>query len=112
MVKSLLTKSTTWSYENEYRLLIQPEHGVGLQQDDGRVLESFTFSPACVRRVDFGARYPSEKIQSEIHALLTDYPHVEWRRAVYHETDFKLEYVTIDPTTGAEHHGPREEAAQ
>ncbi len=57
--------------------------------------EFLDFKPEWVKSIDFGVRCPQAEIEKVLGLLKTDYPKIVRRRAVFHKTEYALEYKAI-----------------
>jgi len=89
------TKSLAWRYEHEHRLLTTPKYCEPKIMPDGTTEHFLDFSRAWVKSVDFGVRCPQAEIQRITTLLKADYPHVVFRKADYHKSEYALEYKEI-----------------
>jgi hypothetical protein len=53
------------------------------------------FEREWVKSIDFGVRCPQVEIEKMLSLLKTDYPKIVRRRAVFHKTEYALEYEEI-----------------
>jgi Protein of unknown function (DUF2971) len=93
--ESAKVKSLAWRYENEYRLITMPELCRAREMPDSTIEHFLDFKREWVKRVDFGVRCPQAEIQRVIGLLKSDYPHVVFRRADFHKSEYALEYKEI-----------------
>lgn len=89
----LKTKSNAWSYEREYRMLIAPRECVIESGVDGKSSDYWPIKTEWVKRIDFGTRCSDEEKTRIKNVIATNYPHVKCFNAVYHKTDFALDYI-------------------
>lgn len=94
MREIMRTKSEVWKYEDEYRL-ITASSICYRKPPPNDVLEFLPFDSAWVRRVDFGLHHDVSTRDKMIKDLATQYPHVSWFQAVYHDEEFALCYQPI-----------------
>ena len=92
--RSLRTKSTAWAYENEYRLMTTPPLcEPGTAENAGKLF--IPFKREWVKRVDFGARTDSERMQAIVDLVRIEIPGAVINRARYHKSDYSLEYEPV-----------------
>jgi hypothetical protein len=82
--KIILTKSASWSYEQEWRIFA----GSGFKPDEEAEFNGFSADD--VVAVVFGARYPNEEISPFVRVASEYYPKVKWFRAQLSTTDMRL----------------------
>jgi hypothetical protein len=92
--QSIKTKSSSWAYEREHRLVTIPRFCVQ-EHVAGNVLEFIQIKPEWVRRIDFGARSPQSKIDYSKRLIEAGYGHVRYFEAKYHDTEYALVYVEL-----------------
>ena len=95
IARSIRTKSTSWAYEKEYRLMTLPQMCVRESLESGKTIEHVPFNPAWAKCVDFGAKCPSDTINPLLEIIRRDLPHVVTRRAVYHPSQYALRYEAV-----------------
>lgn len=88
------TKSPCWSYEREVRLFVQLNQCVQ-ENIDGQNMTFFPFNGLTISSVDFGLKCPSVEKNKIIELLKKDYPSVSIREAVFHKTEFLLNYQEV-----------------
>jgi hypothetical protein len=91
----LKVKSLAWKYEREYRLMTSPQFCVQKQLQNSKHADFFPFKPEWVKCVDFGVRASSQEIQKMKEFLQKEYPNVQLRKAIFHPSDYVLEYQAI-----------------
>ncbi|TJZ71705.1 DUF2971 domain-containing protein [Chitiniphilus eburneus] len=96
----LLTKSSDWSYEKEWRIfralseseqkIVQPNFDIHL----------FSIQPECIAEVLIGARATADTIQSIKNVIRSDSSlnHVSVKQAFLHDQKFELEFATLAPS--------------
>jgi hypothetical protein len=93
IVDSAKVKSTAWKYENEYRMLTHPEVCEPRRMPNSKVECFLAFKREWVKTVDFGVRCPEEEIARIVGLIKEKYlGHVICRRAVFHKSEYALEY--------------------
>jgi hypothetical protein len=95
LTEMLKVKSLAWKYEREYRLITSPKFCVSKQLQTGETADFFPFKREWVKCVDFGVRTASEEIQTMQELLRKAYPNVQLRKAVFHPSDYALEYEPV-----------------
>ena len=94
--ETLLTKSTSWKYENEYRAFTEPRH---CKETIGNESIYYTrqFNADALLRIDFGACCKDETLKDiqEIVKNKKEYAHVELYKAATNPKEFKLDYTPI-----------------
>ncbi len=90
--KCFLTKSTHWAYEEELRVLSQPDYGKIIGKDNnGLDIYVFDFPPECLKEIIFGYLSTTELKRRISEIVASRYPHVELFEAQPSETDFDLD---------------------
>ena len=92
VVDSAKIKSVAWKYEDEYRLMTHPDVCVHRTMSDSKQECFLAFEREWVKSIDFGVRCPRPEIQRLLDLLKTDYPKIVKRKAVFHKTEYALEY--------------------
>ena len=96
LMQSLQTKSKAWEYEHEYRLFTSKDrcHDEIVKES---VKEYFLdFNKEWVKSVDFGVRCPQSEIEKILKLVRSEYPkNVICKKAVFHKTEYALEYQQI-----------------
>jgi len=95
IVDSAKMKSLAWKYEDEYRLITHPDFCERRVMPDSRQECFLDFKREWVKSIDFGVRCPQKEIDPILDLLKTDYPKVVKRKAVFHKTEYALEYEVI-----------------
>jgi len=95
LTEMLKVKSLAWKYEREYRLITSPKFCVSKQLQTGETADFFPFKREWVKCVDFGVRTASKEIQTMQELLRKAYPNVQLRKAVFHPSDYALEYEPV-----------------
>jgi hypothetical protein len=95
VVESAKMKSLAWKYEDEYRLITYPDVCEHRTMPDSKKECFLTFEREWVKTIDFGVRYPEKEIELILNLLKTDYPKIVRRKAVFHKTEYALEYKEI-----------------
>ena len=90
VIDSLLTKSTDWQYENEWRF-IRTTNLLRHAKDQIYVAD---IDPAVIKQVIFGARFPDELLESAATKLKSEtFKHVEVNKAVMNPHKFGMRIV-------------------
>ena len=95
LYKSIRVKSIAWEYEREYRMLAILQLCETKKLDHGGYAEFVSFKKEWVKHVDMGLRASPDEIQKTKEFLKKEYPHITLRKAVFHRTDYALEYQTV-----------------
>ena len=96
LMQSLQTKSKAWGYENEYRLFTIKDRCHEQKISDSTTEYFLDFKKEWVKSVDFGVRCPRPEIERILKLIKSDYPkNVICKRAVFHKTEYALEYQQI-----------------
>ncbi len=93
--QSTRIKSTAWKYEQEFRLFTNRAQCEARTMRDSSVEHFLPFNREWVKSIDFGVRCTPAEIQQLVDLLKNDYPNVIRRKAVFHETEYALEYKVI-----------------
>jgi Protein of unknown function (DUF2971) len=93
LLEALKVKSVAWKYEQEFRIIINLEDCVPIQNEAGKTDYYMRFDPSWLKSVDFGARCLPEVKKQIIAILKQNYPHVKTSSAAYHATEYALTYV-------------------
>ena len=96
--KALITKSTEWEYESEWRTTTLLRNTAHVERN-GRI-EFFASMPAkAIKSVILGAR-ASEELHKKILDLVStpDFKHVSVAKAQLHKTEYRLHILGIKPT--------------
>jgi hypothetical protein len=91
-LSALLTKSDHWTYEKEWRMMLDLEDASAVIPVGDKRFHLFEFQPETIRSVIFGARM-AERKKMEILDLIATRPllrHINCFQAEADETDFKL----------------------
>lgn len=92
-------KSEAWRYEQEFRLFTKTIYCEVAEVVNGasasNVEHFLPFEKAWVKSVDFGVLCPSVEVQRVSELAREIYPGVSCEKAVFHKTDFALEYRSI-----------------
>jgi hypothetical protein len=94
VIESAKMKSVAWKYEDEYRLMTHPDFC------ERRMVNSkeecfLAFDRKWVKAIGFGVRCPDNEIKRVLALIRKDYSQVKCRKAVFHKTEYALEYETI-----------------
>jgi len=92
LIQSIRTKGTGWKYEREYRLITSPLFCISETDSTGKVVDFVPIKKEWMTRIYFGVRYPVTERGSFLHLLKEQYPHAESYQAVYHKSDYILDY--------------------
>jgi hypothetical protein len=95
LIEMLKVKSLAWKYEREYRLITSPRLCVCKQLQTGEPADFFPFKREWVKCVDFGVRTSLKEIQTMEEFLQKEYPNVQLRKAVFHPSDYALDYEPV-----------------
>jgi Protein of unknown function (DUF2971) len=95
IVASAKMKSLAWKYEDEYRLMTHPDFCEHRKMPDSKQECFLAFEREWVKSIDFGVRCPKAEIELMLDLLKTDYPKIVRRKAVFHKTEYTLEYEVI-----------------
>lgn len=95
VVDSAKVKSLAWKYEDEYRLITHPDFCEHRTMPDSKQECFLAFEREWVKSIDFGVRCPEKEIELMLDLLKTDYPKIVRRKAVFHKTEYALEYEMI-----------------
>lgn len=95
VVDSAKMKSLAWKYEDEYRLITHPDFCEHRTMPDSKQECFLAFEREWVKSIDFGVRCPEKEIELMLDLLKTDYPKIVRRKAVFHKTEYALEYEMI-----------------
>jgi hypothetical protein len=95
VVDSAKMKSLAWKYEDEYRLITHPDFCEHRTMPDSKQECFLAFERGWVKSIDFGVRCPQKEIELMLNLLKTDYPKIVRRKAVFHKTEYALEYEMI-----------------
>ncbi|WP_177409238.1 DUF2971 domain-containing protein [Pseudomonas sp. Irchel s3h9] len=96
-ITAMLTKSEHWSYEREWRMMVDLSDSTNTLSFHGKTYHLFEFPPSCITSVILGARMP-EAIRAGFLELIKETPtlsHIICYQASTDDTLFKL---NIDPT--------------
>jgi Protein of unknown function (DUF2971) len=92
LLNALKVKSVAWKYEQEFRIIINLEDCVPIQNEAGGSDYYMRFDPSWLKTVDFGARC-SVEVKNQIMSILKqNYPNVITSNAAYHATKYALTY--------------------
>ena len=84
-IEPLITKSSHWEYENEYRLILMTESNKSIQLEDGIIV-----------KVILGCKMPSEHIKEIKKALMDKSQPIALYEAKLKAEDFELEFHEIE----------------
>ena len=93
-----LTKSTEWTYEQEWRIMRPLQDAAEVIQLDGDAIHLFSFPPDCVTGIVFGCRMLAD-VKKEMTEYLSNeesYSHVKMYNSVLDEREFKLNIVPTE----------------
>jgi hypothetical protein len=90
--ESMRVKSLAWKYEREYRMLTEVHLCKNKPLEKGGNADFISFEKDWVKHVDFGVRATPNEIQAMKEFLQKEYPSVPLRKAVFHRSDYALEY--------------------
>lgn len=93
--ESVRVKSLAWKYEREYRMLAASPFCIKKPIEGGGQADFISFKKEWVKNVDFGVRATPIEIQTMKEFLQKEYPNVTLRKAIFHPTDYALEYETV-----------------
>lgn len=91
----VLRKSADWSYEEELRLIMHPNHAVERKQVNGEPVFLFEFPPEILREVIFGFRMARELRQTVADVVASRYRLAELYEAVPHPTEYRLDVRAV-----------------
>lgn len=93
----LITKSSAWSYEHEYRMLIPPMHAESLviRKDD---LEFVRLGQECISRIDLGPMGLQEDSRPIIEELKQNpaTAHIDFRLATFKSEEYAYDYIRLE----------------
>lgn len=95
LTESIKTKSTSWAYECEHRMLTISDLCEKVNVPPNVQLEFMPFDKSWVRRVDFGTRCDVAERDKVVALVKAEYPSVQCYQASYHLTDFSMEYTPV-----------------
>jgi Protein of unknown function (DUF2971) len=95
LTESVKIKSLAWKYEREYRMLAAVPFCVNKPIEGGRHADFVPFKREWVKYVDAGVRASAKEIQAMKEFLQKEYPNVQFRKAVFHPSEFALEYQPV-----------------
>jgi len=87
----VLTKSTQWSYEEEWRAFIH----VPLSEADSKLVASVSYQPTAISGVIFGMRMPKDHRQL-IRAVLSGHKHVTYYSAEKNKECYSLDIKELE----------------
>jgi hypothetical protein len=90
--ETIRVKSLAWKYEREYRMLTAVHLCKNKPLEKGGNADFISFEKDWVKHVDFGVRATPNEIQAMKEFLQKEYPSVPLRKAVFHRSDYALEY--------------------
>ena len=96
-IKPMLTKSEHWSYEREWRMMVDLNDATTVLPVQGKTYHLFEFPSSCIKSVILGARMP-QAIRARFLELISEnsmLAHVSCYQASTDDILFKL---NIDPT--------------
>ena len=88
-------KAEGWHYEKEYRMFVSPRDCVHESDQDGVTRSFMPFAREIIKGIDFGIRCPQLEMNKIVALCKKEYPGVELRKAVHHESDFAIEYKNL-----------------
>ena len=93
VIETLLTKSTEWGYEKEWRYI----RTLNLLQDVGNGIHVTEIKPKAIKRIILGARFPAERLP-EITAFTSkpEFSHVIVQKAMIIPNKFGLKLIDAD----------------
>ncbi len=92
LYRSVRVKSLAWKYEREYRMLTMPAFCQSKPIIGNGRADFISFKKEWVKFVDFGLRALSSDVQAMKVLLQREYRNVQIRKAVFHRSDYALEY--------------------
>jgi len=88
------TKSDSWSYEEEVRILAMPQKASRTIKVAGDCdICLFEFPPECVKEVILGYQMPADKKQAIVDLVQRKYPHAALFQAMLNEDSYDLDIV-------------------
>lgn len=93
--ENIKIKSLAWEYEREYRMITHPKVCLRKQLQNREYADFISFKKEWVKYVDVGVRFSPEDIQAMKEFLQREYPNIRLRKAVFHPTDYALEYCDV-----------------
>ena len=94
LVDVLITKSSAWSYEHEYRMMIPPMHVESpvIRKDD---LEFLRLGQECISRIDLGPMEVQEYTRPIIKELKYNpaTAHIDFRLATFMSEEYAYDYI-------------------
>ena len=98
----LLTKSDEWDYEEEFRVLADPNTAeTSIRTDDGTDIHLFAFPSSAVREVILGYNTKPQD-ESRIRAIVAKkYPDAKLLKAQLNESEFRMDIVPAPPKLAA-----------
>lgn len=94
--KALVTKSSCWDYEKEFRAFIPNDYfdTVTIQGEDH---DFVTISEESIVRIDFGIKHPAEERIRLISEFKSNgYGHVEWNQAQMSDDNYLIDYIRLE----------------
>lgn len=78
--ENFLMKSIEWSYEREYRMMIDDRHSEVVMDKNGKEIHFWRFKPEYLRLVDLGFGIGKEEEKQILELVSSNYPQVKVRR--------------------------------
>ena len=92
--KTLITKSLEWSYESEWRLMVDRPRAIRKVINNKEML-FWKFHPLLLKSIDLGPEISMEEENNVINFIKSNYPHVKVNRVVLDEIRYQHNYEPI-----------------
>ena len=92
--KALITKSLEWSYESEWRLMVDRTRAV-VKFVNNKEMSFWKFHPLLLKSIDLGPGVDKEDENKLLSFIKLNYPHVKVNRVILDEMQYQHKYEPI-----------------
>lgn len=92
--KALITKSLEWSYESEWRLMVDRPRAV-VRYGNNKEMLFWKFHPFLLKSIDLGPGVYKEDENELLSFIQINYPHVKVNRVILDEIQYQHKYESI-----------------